>query len=96
MDSNDNSLYQEVKEQYPASFICAGKINQHIEKNYQHQLTNVPDQFILSRCAARINAYSSRYTMLPPAVCIPTARNDHSVQCESMRMVSTSQSQNDK
>jgi beta-glucoside operon transcriptional antiterminator len=27
IDSNDDSLYQAIKEQYPASFICAGKIN---------------------------------------------------------------------
>ncbi|MBF1996563.1 BglG family transcription antiterminator LicT [Serratia symbiotica] len=46
IDSNDDSLYQAVKEQYPASFICAGKINQHIEKNYQHQLTTEEIMFL--------------------------------------------------
>ncbi|WP_279027021.1 BglG family transcription antiterminator LicT [Gibbsiella quercinecans] len=39
VDSADDSLYQMVKEKYRASFACAGKINQHIEKHYQHQLT---------------------------------------------------------
>lgn len=40
VNSEDDSLYQVVKEKYHESFACAGKINQHIEKSYQHQLTS--------------------------------------------------------
>ncbi|WP_413503744.1 BglG family transcription antiterminator LicT [Serratia grimesii] len=46
VDSDDDSLYLVVKEKYRESFACAGKINQHIEKNYQHQLTSEEMMFL--------------------------------------------------
>ncbi|QUY49322.1 PRD domain-containing protein [Serratia plymuthica] len=46
VDSDDDSLYQVVKEKYRESFACAGKINQHIEKYYQHQLTSEEMMFL--------------------------------------------------
>ncbi|MEG7345452.1 PRD domain-containing protein, partial [Serratia marcescens] len=38
--------YQVVKEKYRESFACAGKINRHIEKHYQHQLTTEEMMFL--------------------------------------------------
>lgn len=46
VDSDDDSLYQVVKEKYRESFACAGKINRHIEKHYQHQLTTEEMMFL--------------------------------------------------
>lgn len=46
VDSDDDSLYQVVKDKYHESFACAGKINQHIEKHYQHQLTREEMMFL--------------------------------------------------
>ncbi|VXC49915.1 transcriptional antiterminator of the bgl operon [Enterobacterales bacterium 8AC] len=46
VDSDDDSLYQVVKDKYHESFACAGKINQHIEKHYQHRLTREEMMFL--------------------------------------------------
>ncbi len=46
VDSEDDSLYQLVKAKYRESFACAGKINQHIAANYQHQLTGEEMMFL--------------------------------------------------
>lgn len=46
VNSDDDSLYQVVKEKYHESFACAGKINQHIAKHYQHQLTSEEMMFL--------------------------------------------------
>ncbi|MGP3130881.1 BglG family transcription antiterminator LicT [Serratia marcescens] len=46
VDSDDDSLYQVVKEKYRESFACASKINRHIEKHYQHQLTTEEMMFL--------------------------------------------------
>ncbi len=35
-----------MKEKYRESFACAGKINRHIEKHYQHQLTTEEMMFL--------------------------------------------------
>ncbi|MFI8417627.1 BglG family transcription antiterminator LicT [Serratia sp. NPDC078593] len=46
VDSEDDALYQVVKDTYRESFACAEKINQHIEKHYQHRLTREEMMFL--------------------------------------------------
>ncbi|WON76230.1 BglG family transcription antiterminator LicT [Serratia sp. UGAL515B_01] len=46
VSSEDDSLYQMVKDKYHESFACAVKINRHIEKHYQHPLTSEEMMFL--------------------------------------------------
>lgn len=53
LDSEDDSLYIQVKEKYPEEFKCAGNIGEYVEKNYDVQIT-LEEQMYLALHIKRI------------------------------------------
>ncbi|MFC0226759.1 BglG family transcription antiterminator LicT [Serratia aquatilis] len=62
VSSDDDSLYQVVKDKYHESFACAVKINRHIDQHYQHQLTNEEMMFLTIHIERVRSESESHYT----------------------------------